>query len=197
MRLRSHAAFNLIEVVLALVIIAVGVLAIVGLIPIGAQANQRAVANHYSADAADQMLSFIAAQLKKDATNWTTFLAQLPDNTVPDINAAPADLGGWTAVGTNFPNLYFWSPGGGINVYRLQQTNSAAVPVADFDGVMRLWKSPTTGWQYNATTTSWVSAIDTTYTRRVQLNLELSWPASLPFAARQKAYYALEVAKPN
>ena len=35
------------------------------------------------------------------------------------------------------------------------------------------------------------------YKMAVQLNVEVSWPANLPYAARQKSHYVLEVFNPN
>lgn len=229
----TRFAFNLVEVVLAMLVIAIGILSIVGLIPVGATANQRAVAANQGADAADQYLNYFAAHCQK---NWSAVVlsdAYLPTNPAADPNltdgnasdriadmrcfepgaasdvdvatlgAANMDLDSGTdwEVMPGTTNLFRYKGNPARNgVYRIiQKTDVNGLEpggeVVDFDALVRMWKSPTTAYEWNGTT--FVSASDIAYDKRVQLNIELSWPAQLPYKARGKATYAIEIFNPN
>lgn len=56
---RKIQFFNMIEVLLALAVIAVGMTSILGLFPVGINASRDAVAENSSADVADQMITYL------------------------------------------------------------------------------------------------------------------------------------------
>ncbi len=191
--------FNLIEVVLALAVIAIGMLAIIGLIPIGTSATRDAIGQNYAADAADETLQQLSKWLRSD---WTTNLALVPtDAALPDVTL-PSYGATWVALGSD-PKVqvsdgdYPTDPAGGNvgkRVYRFYHESVADPTAMSFEGVIRIWKSPTTAWEIDSAGT-WVAREDTSYTKRLQLNLEVSWPASMEYGDRQKMQYALEVVR--
>jgi type II secretory pathway pseudopilin PulG len=262
----KFARFSLIEITLAMGVIIVGLIAIMGLIPVGQQANRDAIAKNYSADGADQLLHLLAAQLKG---NWA-LLAGYKKDAPPNISgtASAGEINTWTPLSVN--GLYFQqaNPDSSYTIFRLYQTSSALGTsfditsivdqgsgksrvttgashgysngqhiyldgcadsryngsytisnasgsvfdiehdqdggasaggttrdsiVVDFDAMVRVWRSPTTAWEYNGA--SWVSSTDSDYERRAQLNVEISWPATLKYGNRQKAFYVMEVAR--
>ena len=71
-RLHRHR-FNLIEILIALGILAIGMVAVLGLFPVGFATTRDAMAESSSADAADQMLHMWQYKLKTPS-NWTKFI---------------------------------------------------------------------------------------------------------------------------
>jgi prepilin-type N-terminal cleavage/methylation domain-containing protein len=227
--IRRGLGFTMIEVVMALAVIAIGLLSIISLIPIGAQAARTAISEGFAADISEHLLHYMATELTRDANsdgnyndNWSTLIASFPASTqVPNIthfeateyptgivNMLSLDKSGtvapWNAGApvslTPSTTLYSASIGG-FPVYRLiQQTTQidqgvgggATATIDEIDAVARIWKSSTTGFSWSG---SWVSSTDATFAKRVQLNIELSWPGTSEFRFRQRAYYTLEVSQ--
>lgn len=203
--------FNMIEVVLALLVVSLGVIAIFGLVPYGARAHRDALHNNCSADAASDLLNYIATQLLKTspANSWTTWTNFLPAAPVDISNAGnfPADINDphWTAV----PGTNIYANTSSNAVFRF--CDSSVIPpvagsggtsrtVTDFDAIIRVWKSPSTAWQYNSVTHAFSDTTDATFDKRIILNAEVMWPAAPAandpvngYNQRRHACYALEV----
>ena len=62
--------FNMIEVVLGLGLMAFGLIATVGLLPVGLSLSRDTVAETYAADSADQFLHFFAVRLKSPSADY-------------------------------------------------------------------------------------------------------------------------------
>jgi len=60
--------FNMIEILLALTVIAIGMTSILGLFPVGLNASRNAVAQNISANVADQMVTYFKVINELDAT---------------------------------------------------------------------------------------------------------------------------------
>lgn len=184
--------FNLVEVVIALGIVAIGVTAVMGFLPMGLNASRDAIADNYAADSGDQLLHYLSSTIQEDWSQLDNF-----DSAPPNVAAGSGDLSTWTVIpGTNIYTKDY----GGKTAYRiLQQTDDIAgvgTTVVDFDAMVRIWKTPTAAWEYDVANTVWVTTTDSDYDKRALLNLEMSWPAAVNFSARRKTYYALEVNKP-
>ncbi len=191
--------FNMVELVLALAVISIAMLSIMSLVPIGANAARAAIGQSYAADVSELMFTWIADQLKiNNSANWTAVVAAVP--------SAPADLS------ADYPNgagtTASWTPQGppigstiiylktysGSPVYRVvQRTVGTSRTAEDIDAIVRIWKSPVALTVYQS---GWVTQVpDASYNNSVQLNIEVSWPATLAFDRRDKAYYTMEVAR--
>ena len=182
--------FNLVEIVIALGIVAIGVTAVMGFLPMGLNASRDAIADNYAADSGDQLLHYLSSTIQEDWSQLDNF-----GSTPPNVAAGSGDLTTWTVItGTNIYTKDYV----GKTVYRiLQQTDDIdgiGTTVVDFDAMVRIWKTPTKAWEYNGS--DFVDTEDSTYAKRALLNLEISWPAVVNFGARRKTYYALEVNKP-
>jgi hypothetical protein len=78
-------------------------------------------------------------------------------------------------------------------VFRVKQvTTNDDGDQLDFDAVIRVWKTPTTAWEY-AGSGAWNAVTDSTFAKRVQVNVEVTWPSALPYHKRERAFYALEI----
>lgn len=62
--------FNMIEVLLALTVIAVGMTSVLGLFPVGLNASREAIAQNCSADVADQMITYLTIINDITPTNY-------------------------------------------------------------------------------------------------------------------------------
>jgi len=90
--------FNMIEVLLALTVIAIGMTSVLGLFPVGLNASRNAVAQNMSADVADQMVTYMRVMGESsDAAYNATFdyddliTIELPDYAALDIQDAAND----------------------------------------------------------------------------------------------------------
>ncbi len=189
-------------------------LAIVGLVPIGTKASRDAIGDGYAADYADYLLHYLASRVSDDITwqNWiegSGIPADPADISDPQLEIDDPDdpsdpystfrpISCWTpAPGIDY--LYFsnaYADGGDV-VYRIyrERQNAAGTGIAEFDAIVRIWKSPTTAWEYVPSSGLFAPSTDNLYESRAQLNIELSWPASIPFADRHRAYYTMEVTR--
>jgi type II secretory pathway pseudopilin PulG len=188
--------FNLIELMLALGVIVVGLVSVMALFPIGATANRDAIAENYSAMAAEQMLNSLAHYIRSSAGNWTAAttggfptLPAAATDAVDDIAdqqpvpandytiAVPAALSGVAG------DVYMKTANTFTEGFRIECKNA---DYTDFEGMMALWQE-----QIN------INGSAIPYTFGTALNIEISWPAQLPYERRQKARYRLEVFNPN
>jgi type II secretory pathway pseudopilin PulG len=195
---RRRHPFSLIEIVIALGVMSIGIVAIMGVIPMGLNASRDAIADNYSADSANQLLHYLSQSVRSD---WTTRINALPDEP-PNISTAagPYNVAPWTLM-TGTGNMYEDGTVYTGDVYRIVQKTDRPAPysdtIVDFDAIVRVWKTPTIGWEYDpAGPPYWPEAKDDTYNKRALLNLEISWPSAIPFNGRRKSYYAIEVSKP-
>ncbi len=69
----------MIEVVLAMAIIAFGMSSILGLFPVGINAMKSSMVDNYCSDSIDQMIGYIKNQAEYSAGNYTAFVTGLPD----------------------------------------------------------------------------------------------------------------------
>lgn len=81
--------FNMIEVLLALTVIAIGMSSILGLFPVGLNASRNAIAENMSADVADQMVTYIRVRGEStDAAYIATFVTSTTSLPIYDDNHA-------------------------------------------------------------------------------------------------------------
>lgn len=203
--------FNLIELMLALGVIVVGLVSVMALFPVGANANRDAMAENYSSQSAEQILSSLSYYLCHP-TNldpvadqaaykawWSTEIAKIDDlssittpegvaQRIADQQQPPTTANPYT---TDCPG-YMKTVGG--NIYRDNSADlksgfriqSDTGTYKDFEAMMALWQEPIE-----------VNGITVLPQFGITLNLEISWPAQLPYSARQKARYRLDVFNPN
>jgi type II secretory pathway pseudopilin PulG len=175
--------FSLVELMLALGVVAIGVCSIMVLFPIGANASRDASMETFAAQAADQMLNFRKYKLYN---TWD--LGNIP-------SGAPSSIGntGGLDFCTNTDN---WEPGTIPQLYSYKSSPSSGLYqlISYKDGA----ESPLTDCDYRVILKLYYDTIkvgSNTYSTdfAVRLNVEASWPAELPDAQRQKALYTMDV----
>lgn len=187
MNRRQNKPFNMIEIVLALAVIAVGMVSIMALFPVGLTASRNAVAESYGADSADQFLHWYAAKAK---ANWGAYVGGMASS-----KPGPSE-GGWLADQSNIANLQFQPDDTYNGVYRITfEHGSGGNEVVDFSGIYRIWRDTIQAYRWNDATSSWV-VYSVTMDEAVAINLEASWPAEIPYTARTKKIFRLEVFQP-
>ena len=181
--------FNMVEIVLALVVIIIGIIGVMSLFPVGMETSQRSVSKTSAAEAADQFLHFFAAKVNE---NW------LVTNAFPDAKPVADDSSvAWSAQSVindaklqiqfatvNAAAETFDPAVNSTGLFRLQQISVGNV--TDFDGVLRAWKKVEDfgGGAVNSA-------------RTVELFVEVSWPAQMGYVSRQKSTHHLVMFKPG
>ncbi|OPZ30403.1 MAG: hypothetical protein BWZ02_00788 [Lentisphaerae bacterium ADurb.BinA184] len=236
--------FNLIEIVIALGVVAIGVTALLGMFPIAANTTRDALAEAYTSQAASEMLHSLESFIQRDWTNWVNNGADSFVSSRIPVDADRADFAVGYADSDAADEATALNPEGTLYVYdsdrndltftkdnlrykviRYMDRGTGNPPYAnkydrdtdlvDFEAIMVVCRSHSLVFDRNEDgivtlpvppETSVLSADDLTgdgkwsdaddtiaYGIAVQLNVEISWPAKVPYDRRQKAFYALEV----
>jgi len=211
----------MIEVVLAMAIIAFGMSSILGLFPVGLNALKSSMVDNYCSDSVDQMVGYLKNQGEYSTANYTAMITNsttgLPDaaglttilgaSRTSVVNGSTLDgfstsfLGDYRANVTSTFSRVFTD----MNIFQVQtysmpylyfivqgQITSKNI---DFSAMLLVWKSPVT---YNVKDSSGIASqrTDTTYANLAGINFEISWPLEKPYAQREKRYYYVEVKRP-
>ena len=174
MNKRKHNFFNLVEIALAIGILAIGVTAIMSLFPLGFQETRDSIGENYASEAADSMLAYIARAAYNDWSVLDTIPTSKPSTSLTSTT-------GWTLLEGNIYN-----PGADTGIYGLKVTTGAST--VDFTGEVLLWKSKVQDIRAAGEDISELG-----WTDAVALHLEISWPVELPYAKRKKNTYYFEL----
>jgi len=191
---RKHC-FNMVEIVLAIGVIAIGVISIMALFPVGIQAGRDAMATDYSAHAADQLLHWLEYQIRNGT--WSDYMTTGGSKEIPEYASRPDadDFDLSTASGHDASGTLYWKTGASpadtvYKIIRYHDANSNnqwdAGELTDFEAIAVVWRSQVTVPGQSGPQTL-------PYTTAAALNLEISWPAQLPYGRRTKKTYTLEL----
>ncbi len=189
---RRQNRFNLVEVVLAMGAIAVGMVSMMALFPVGTKASRDAMVANHSADMADQTLRTLAGRSRDGWEIWITGgripdgQANMPSGVVPPLN--DASLEDVSGDGTMLRNtaetgqfvLLHYADANGNNRHDQGE-------LLDFSAVMRVWRTPIRLTKADGSE-EWIP-----YEVAAQLNCLVEWPAHLPPGRRQRSFYSLDV----
>lgn len=186
------SAFSMVELVLALGLVAVGLVSIMALFPIGVSAGRDAMAEGCSGNAAEQLLHRVEYLLRHGTGGWTTRVAAIRNSQPSATQSADFSIDGVTAMantnGTVFENSAIT---GVYKVIRYIDENDDGAynitgDILDFEAIMTVWRA-----QVVIPTPSGSNTLG--YGVAVALCAEISWPAKLPYSRRQKSEYRLEL----
>jgi len=187
--------FNMIEVLLALGITAIGITGLMGIIPLGLNANRDALAETFTADIAN---TYFAQLNRKNAQHsFSEFYTSdikfaevsgeditIDGNTVhvyknpvtpPTRIPGPADLAN---DGINFDEET--GTGGSYMAIRVGKAGTGVLP--DFEADLCCWKCKPAD----------IAEVTGSSDDLVRVYLEVSWPVSSPYANRQKRIFVRE-----
>jgi len=178
--------FSLLEVLLALAVIAFGLVSIMALLPASVKSGRDSVSETHSSQAASHLIQVLSSRMEAASTQdaWDAAALVLPA-AKPGVDE-PEE--GWT-LWLSQSGMRYWLAGDNSEFYRLDMRRSEG-DSPEFTAVCRVWRDQVTISQYDAgawstRTMDWGDAI--------ALNVEISWPARMPYVRRDKALYALNV----
>jgi hypothetical protein len=215
--------FNLVEITLAVAVLAIGMGSILVLFPVGVNSHKEAIANNNLSDISEYILGFFEAKVMEDwasLTNGNQF-ALAADGTVDRFNEYPSRTTGFIfgsltseanrATGVQTEGL---SKGDSVEGYsanspqwqraRFFRTSRTGVFIYEQATVIDGERVP----DFSAIIRTWrtpleislangsTTPIDTNFNFGVSLNLEISWPAEAPYAQRETRFYKLDLFNP-
>ncbi len=216
---RRFRQYNLVEVILALGVVAIGVVSIMALFPIGASATRDAAMETYSSNAADEMfhmLQFMALNdgdtLDDSWNKWIKADTKL-GTSKPNYTDDNTDKDKWERLGDSTKGIdgnIFQAKPAQKGVFLLishhdssadkdaaladagdtESDNTITYEKVDFRAVVLAWKEKVREDPADA-------AKDIEFEEAAKLVIEVSWPEEMPYAARQKRYFSYEIAKPG
>lgn len=188
-RRRRTRRFTLIEVVLGLGVLAFGVISLMALFPVTLRASRDSLAETYAAESADQFLQFLGGRLKspdEDFRSWRELGQELP-TTKPGASEPTGDWDEWFSE----EDSTFSVSSDSFAFHRLERSTKGVGSV-DFMAVCRVWRTPVLITRFD--NSGWSTA-ELSSDEALGLNVEISWPATLPYLRRHKALYHLEIFK--
>ena len=219
--------YNLVEVILALGVVAIGVVSIMALFPIGANASRDASMETYAANVADEMLQLVKYQLKETDGKTQTQIDNVWNDLLNGSSSKITDDGPdkdsvknmLTAINTTKlddssvwkkPNSTWSALSNGNTIYQNQSHEQVFQllsrkddsdnlgddedAVIDFRAIAYIWKEKIT--LDKTLKSSDESKGEVGYDKGARIIVRVMWPAEIPYEARQKADYVLEVFKP-
>ncbi len=220
--MRQKKYFNMIELALAIAVIAVGISSIMVLFPVGINSTQDAVANNNINDVAEQIIAQIKAYaMKNPANDWRTDAASTDFvRKMPTTKPAAPGLADFSAVLADQPTISRSSVSDycfrAVQVSTLTDGGNT-VPRIDFDAGVRVWRSSVNdfsglpgGTVPNAGATPTISSGSSTAPSGnpaepnryfAIINIEISWPLEWSYEARvakgNVRLYRIELFNPN
>lgn len=183
MKKRNRLYYNLVEVTLAMAVVGIGIAGIMALFVPALDASKESIAENYSSQMAGTLLAYVERAKKADWVNSFTASGKPGDAKFTEAigfnNVGLPDTNSWGAE--VLPNLYSL----GNNVYGLKLGDGAA-----FTALARVWAEQVTLKDADDT----VSVPNADF---IRINVEMSWPAILPYVNRGKRHYVLEMSKPQ
>jgi len=180
--------FSLIELVLGLGVLAFGIASVTALLSRSLSTNRVSIGETYTATHGDQLLHFYSARMRAESEsmdNWDAWGTSLPTEKVGESDEKTT---------TEWEQWYgdaivaYGRSGTSPSLHRIIQKN--ALGDVEYQAVCRVWRSPIV--LYNYSSGNWATET-LAYGEAMVLNLEISWPAQLPYARRRKSLFQLEV----
>ena len=177
--------FNLIEIILALGVIAVGMTGVLVLFPTGMNASNSATADNSVPDAAQYLAGYLESCIRRDWRNGVNTTA----NGLP--TAKPAATAGytfepdsWTAV-TNTPI----STSAATGLFKYEQTHTVnGSSVVDFSAAARVWRT-----ENNHIHVPGQGSPVQMNTGSVTIFIEVSYPLTKPYEERDTQVYRFDL----
>ncbi len=216
---RRFRQYNLVEVILALGVVAIGVVSIMALFPIGASATRDAAMETYSSNAADEMFHMLQFMALNDGTtlddSWNKWIKADTKlgTSKPNYTDDNTDKDKWERLGDSTKGIdgnIFQAKPAQKGVFLLishhdssadkdaaladagdtESDNTITYEKVDFRAVVLVWKEQVREDPADASK-------DIGFEEAAKLVIEVSWPEEMPYAARQKRYFSYEIAKPG
>lgn len=176
--------FNLIEIALAIAIIAVGMSSVLVLFPAGLNAVNSAAADSSAPDAVQYLAGYVESRIRHE---WNSSGASRTSNTVTNLpTAKPSATESWNASPIPNTPIYTSSTDG---LFKYEQTHAVnGESVVDFAAAARVWKTDN-----NHISVPGQSIPVGIPTGSVTIFIEVSYPLEKPYDERDKQIYRLDL----
>ena len=215
--------FNMIEVALAMAIIAFGMTSILGLFPVGMNASRNAIAENASIDSIEQFAGYIRSLAESNSTNFDNLFTNGGATPLPTVTGLPTAAAIDTATAAFLDQFRIdrtTNQIAGFSLYNSLNSDGTLNPAiyfvvqgpdgsanCDFMAMLKVWRSPVSmnfRIDSSAVTNPARTNNDVNYGWGGGLNIEISWPLSkntstfkgIPYAERQKRYYYIDIIRP-
>ena len=217
--MKKHT-FNMVEILLALGVVAVGICSVMVLFPVGSNATRDSAMETYASTSAEQILNMVKYKLTAPDDsgvyrNWATYIGtdsshgslyKASEPTEP--SGLDADLEFSSTANARWSNADELIGGqtlkGGIFRHSTHK-NFYQIVIHRGDMESNLSEISPENVDFRAVASLWASEVvykpenaggtggKLPLRNAARLNLRISWPAELPQSARQSAFYTLEV----
>lgn len=175
--LTKFKTFTLIEIVIAIAILAIGITSVMSLFPLGLHSTKNSIAQNYSAMEAENIYAYLS---RTAYDNWNAFETSIPASSKPNSIFNKSNISTWSQIeGNIYDNT---NANDGILGLKVQSNNNN-----DMTGEILLWKEEL----YNYADPR--EQIPEAY----GVFMEISWPIEKPYKERKKNYYYKELKNPN
>ena len=186
-----RSAFNLIEITLAIAVVGIGVAAVMALFVPALNASKDSLTDTYTADVVNTFVTYVRGALTRDWSldRFTTRSAKDIEGEMKNPKEHPLTNdppNNWNLDKLLIPNT---------GIYSSEDKSIFRIKVdPDFTAHMRIWyevlnNTTNNPNQFNKNGTAVSPAITDGL---VRFYFELSWPATIPYAARKKSLYVTE-----
>lgn len=181
-----QGSFSLIEVVLALAVIAFGVVSVLALLPASLKSSRDSVSDTHSALVAEHLIEMLSTAMEdaSSASIWEATALALP-TAKPGASESATPWTNWRTQ----DGIRYWRVGTSNQLQRVELRRDGN-DYAEFGCMCRVWREQVTISQL--TDGTWASRT-LPWTEAIALNVEVGWPVQAPYARRQKAIYVLNV----
>jgi len=175
--------FNLVEILIAVFIIAIGVTGVMGLMPVGLNSARDSRAENYASFAANQFIAWFKRQADN---NWSSYVSSIPiTHSAIAENDAPTQISG--------TNIY-WKTSE-PQFYVIRQKSGTSDSIKDFEAAVRIWReNPLNVGFVTPSGQTKLASLDVTKAARICV--EISWPLVKTHTAREKKYFIVDLYKP-
>lgn len=220
-RLVKHC-FNMVEIALALAVLAIGMSSILVLFPVGINANKSAIADNNLADIGEYLMGYLRAgcaaewaAVAKNPTESLFFSSKIPVGYDASLGADGIDLSNYNEhnSGKITDNLYRLN-GDSNAVFLYQQMTG---DIVDFAAVVRVWQEESSFYGLDASSYKIVEGsgdessgerykLDESSFKKVTIKsgepienyarvlcIEISWPAQAPDSQRERRLFRQEI----
>jgi hypothetical protein len=179
--------FNLIEIALAIAIIAVGMSSVLVLFPAGLNAVNSASADSCAPDAVQYLAGYVESRIRNEWNNSGAPGTTRTSSTISNLpTSKPGAAESWNSTPITNTPIYTSSTNG---LFKYEQTHMVdGEAVTDFAAAARVWKTDTN----HIAVPGQANPVEMT-TGSVTIFIEVSYPLEKPYDERETQIYRLDL----
>lgn len=209
----------MIEVALAMAIIAIGMTSILGLFPVGLNASRTAMAENYSVDAVEYVSGYLKNLTESNRPSYYQVFMPTNANALPDqitmngyrtaaglddlckdfLKAYPDFTAPVYTYNSILKGIYSFKDGDKTPYVYFVLQGSPDSKSYDFSAMVLVWRSPVSSAVATGDASSWTPwpAVADNYLYMSGVNIEISWPLEKSYSEREKRFYYFVFSRPQ